>query len=234
MIGGPFATAFMISRSRSDARIRNDAMSVQNAYDEWAITYDADRNRTRDLDAQVTRQLLGERRYTTILELGCGTGKNTAMFAHMADRVVALDFSEAMITRAKAKLSDGLVLFALADLTRSWPCADQSVDLATCNLVLEHVADLGFIFGQAGRVLSPNGQFFVSELHPFRQYQGKKAVYQSGEGQVEIPAFVHHISDFLKAADVADFMLVRLNEWWHADDRELPRLISFLFQKRRV
>lgn len=209
-------------------------MTVRKAYGEWARTYDEDRNLTRDLDESVTREALGQRRYRSILELGCGTGKNTSQFVQMAERVVALDFSEAMIARAKAKLHSGQVLFAVADLTGPWPCADQSVSLVVCNLVLEHIADLEFIFAQANRVLAPNGQFFVSELHPFRQYQGKKATFQHKGGQSEIPAYVHHISDFLTAAEQAGFTLKRLGERWHEEDQRQglpPRLVSFLFGK---
>ncbi len=207
-------------------------MSVRKAYGEWASTYDADRNLTRDLDERVTREALGQRRYRSILELGCGTGKNTPLFAQIADRVVALDFSEAMIARARAKPRAGAVLFVVADLTGPWPCADQSFSLVVCNLVLEHIADLEFIFAQANRVLAPNGQFFVSELHPFRQYQGKKATFQNEGGQLEIPAFVHHISDFVTAAEQAGFTLKRLGEWRHEEDQQLPpRLVSFLFGK---
>jgi malonyl-CoA O-methyltransferase len=208
-------------------------MSVRKAYSEWATTYDQDRNLTRDLDERVMRESLGQRRYTSILELGCGTGKNTRLLIQRADRVVALDFSEGMITRARAKLRADSVLFAVANLTQTWPCADQSIDLVVCNLVLEHINDLGFIFAQAQRILTPGGHFFVCELHPFRQYQGKKAIFQGEGGQVEIPAFVHHVSDFLNAAEQVGFALKRLGEWWHEDDQQLPpRLISCWFEKK--
>ncbi len=209
-------------------------MSIRKAYTAWATTYDLDRNLTRDLDERVTRESLAQYRCASILELGCGTGKNTRLLTQLADRVVALDFSEGMIAQAKAKLR-GVptpTLFAVTDLTRPWPCADQRIDWVVGNLVLEHIADLGFIFAQAHRVLAPDGHFFLSELHPFKQYQGKKATFQSEEGQVDIPAFVHHISDFLNAAEYAGFTLKRLGEWWHEDDQQKPpRLITFLFQK---
>ena len=60
--------------------------------------------------------------------------------------------------------------FAVADLTKTWPAASGSADLVVGNLVLEHIADLGFIFAEAARCLQPGDQLFFSELHPFRQY----------------------------------------------------------------
>jgi ubiquinone/menaquinone biosynthesis C-methylase UbiE len=207
-------------------------MSVHEAYNAWAGSYDDDRNLTRDLDRQATSALLGEQRYRAMLELGCGTGKNTALFARLAGAVQALDFSEGMLRQARAKLQHEHVRFEQADLTRPWPCPDASVDLVSANLVLEHIEDLGFIFGEAARCLAPGGQLFVSELHPFKQYLGSKARYQQGETTAEIPAFVHHLSDFLGAAEAHGLSLRSLREWWHAEDTALPpRLLTLLFEK---
>jgi ubiquinone/menaquinone biosynthesis C-methylase UbiE len=207
-------------------------MNVHEAYNNWAATYDSDRNLTRDLDQVVTRDILAHLHCSTILELGCGTGKNTAFLAQIGDHVRAIDFSEAMITRAQAKLSLDNVTFTVADLTRSWPCDDQSVDLIACNLVLEHIADLPLIFAEAFRCLVACGRFFVCELHPFKQYLGTKAMFQRDQGGIEIPAFVHHISDFLDAAAETGLTLAQLKEWWHDEDQNKPpRLVSFMFEK---
>lgn len=208
-------------------------MDVREAYDRWSATYDTDRNLTRDLDRLVTRRTLAGLRCANILELGCGTGKNTAFLVELGARVHALDFSEAMLARARAKLPPDRVTFTVADLTAPWPCAAQSMDLVVCNLVLEHVADLRFVFREAYRCLGDRGHLFVCELHPFKQYLGSRAVFERDRDNVAIPAFVHHISEFLDAAAEAGFTLVSLKEWWHDDDRDTPpRLASFLWEKR--
>jgi 2-polyprenyl-3-methyl-5-hydroxy-6-metoxy-1,4-benzoquinol methylase len=96
--------------------------------------------------------------------------------------------------------------------------------------VLEHIADLSWIFAEAARTLMPGGQFFLCELHPFKQYQGAQARFQHDQQQITIPAVVHHISDFLKAAEASGLQLHRLDEWWHVEDQNTPpRLVSFLF-----
>jgi len=207
-------------------------MSIQKAYNEWSATYDSDENLTRDLDQKVTRDVLANLQFNSILELGCGTGKNTVFLAQIGTRVHALDFSEGMIEKAKKKVQAENVRFSVADLTQKWPCENRSYDLIVCNLVLEHIEDLSFIFSEAFRVLEEEGRFLINELHPFRQYEGKKASFGKGEKVTEIPAFVHHISDFLNAALNNELTLVKLNEWWHEDDQSRPpRLISFLFEK---
>jgi ubiquinone/menaquinone biosynthesis C-methylase UbiE len=207
-------------------------MSVRKAYTNWSTSYDTDRNPTRDLDQTVTRETLAGQHYGTILETGSGTGKNTAFLAQIADQVCALDFSEGMIAQARAKTDAANVLFAQADFTQTWPCADDRVNLIVCNLVLEHIENLAFVFTEAYRTLADGGKYFVCELHPFKQYQGKKAVFERGQESIDIPAFVHHLSDFLDAAQAAGLRLARLKEWWHEKDAGLPpRLVSFMFEK---
>ena len=208
-------------------------MNVRDTYAAWASTYDADENPTRDLDQVATRASLAEVRCDTILELGCGTGKNTAFLAQIGRRVLALDFSDAMLARARSKIDAGNVSFAAADITRPWPCAARSVDLIVSNLVLEHIEDIGFVFAEAARCLAPDGSMFVCELHPAKQYQGTKARFQRGDEPTPIVAFVHHISDFITAAEQYGLTLKRLREWWRGPDREgPPQLISFLFARQ--
>ncbi len=207
-------------------------MEIKNAYNEWSGIYDSNINLTRDLDSAVTRSLLANRRFDSILELGCGTGKNTVFFMEIGARIHALDFSEGMIQKAKEKVGTGNVRFEVADLTKRWPCEDDAYNLISCNLVLEHIENLSHVFSEAARTLKWGGQFLINELHPFRQYKGTKARFERGSETVEVEAFVHHISDFIHAADFNGLALVKLNEYWHEeDDSKPPRLVSFIFEK---
>jgi malonyl-CoA O-methyltransferase len=207
-------------------------MSIQNAYNEWSQSYDTDENRTRDLDQRIMQETLTGQQFRSILEIGCGTGKNTALLVDVGESVHALDFSQGMIEKAREKVKAENVHFSIADLTQMWPCEDDAYDLIVCNLVLEHVEDLSFIFSEAFRVLEGGGEMVINELHPFRQYEGTKARFKKEEGVSEIPAFVHHISDFTNTASENGLSLVWLNEYWHEQDEgKPPRIVSFLFEK---
>jgi len=207
-------------------------MDISAVYDEWSPSYDRDPNKTRDLDQIVTRQELSAIDGMTILEFGCGTGKNTRFLSQYAGLVLALDASPGMLTCARRRISDSQVSFSRADITRPWPCAPASVDLVTCNLILEHIKDLDFVFREASRTLRASGIFFVCELHPFRQYRGSRANFRRSRRKIEIPAYIHHISEFFSAARASNLVLDNLREWWHADDQHKPpRLVSFKFTK---
>jgi len=207
-------------------------MSIQKAYNEWSHTYDTDWNLTRDLDGQILREELADLRFKSVLEIGCGTGKNTAFLAQIGEYIHALDFSEGMIEKAREKVKAENVRFSMADLTQKWPCEDWVYDLIVCNLVLEHIEDLSFIFSEAFRVMKARGKFLIHELHPFRQYEGKKARFDREMGVTEIPAYVHHISDFVNTAAEHGWTFIKLREHWHEQDQgKPPRILSLLFEK---
>ncbi len=207
-------------------------MSIQNAYNEWSGSYDTNENLTRDLDAQVTRETLVSQRFNSILEIGCGTGKNTSFLVNVGTRITAVDFSAGMLEKAREKVKAENVSFSIMDITHQWNFDDQSFDLIVCDLVLEHIADLSHVFAEAARTLQPQGKFFINELHPFKQYGGTKARFERADRTVEVEAFVHHMSDFIHAAEVHGLKLVSLNEYWHAADQgKPPRLVSFMFIK---
>ena len=171
----------------------------------------------------------------TILDIGCGTGKNTSFLAQIGVSIHALDFSQGMIEIAKEKVLAKNVSFSIADLTKRWPCENETYDLITCNLVLEHIQTLDHIFSEVARTLQPAGKFLANELHPFKQYQGTKARFERTGKTIEVEAFTHHVSDFINAATTNRLKLDMLNEYWHeADQNKPPRLISFVFEKTRT
>src|SRR4051812_12491355 len=108
--------------------------SVASGYDRWAASYDADKNATRDLDAFVMRRAPIIIQDRDVLELGCGTGKNTKFLAEHARQVIAMDFSEGMIARAHQRLATSNVRFIKHDVRETWPVEGASVDVVVANL----------------------------------------------------------------------------------------------------
>jgi ubiquinone/menaquinone biosynthesis C-methylase UbiE len=205
-------------------------MDTRNAYNNWSATYDTVINKTRDLEAAAIRSVLRDVRPQRVLEIGCGTGKNTGWLAEKCERLIAADFSNDMLQIAREKINAQHVVFKEADITTVWNF--PSVDLITCSLVLEHIEDLEFIFHQAFCTLNPGGQFFICELHPYRQLGGSRAKFEQDGKLQQLEYFIHHVSDFFDGSKKAGFLLTELNEWFDDGDKsQPPRLISFLFKK---
>jgi len=207
-------------------------MSIKTEYDSWSVTYDLDKNITRDLDLQVTQKVLEHLTFSDVIDCGCGTGKNLPYFATRAARVIGMDFSSGMITVAKQSVALPNVAFFQADISQPWPVASVSQDLISCNLALQHVHNLDAVFAEVARSLKSGGHFFVSELHPIKKYQGSMARYVSNDVEGTIEAFDHQLSHYLHAAKRNQLFLVDVDEAWHVEDAgRPPRLLTMLFQK---
>jgi ubiquinone/menaquinone biosynthesis C-methylase UbiE len=211
---------------------KSKIMNVQNAYNEWADQYDTNLNKTRDMEALVLRETLGSLVFSSCLEIGCGTGKNTVWLQTKATQVVAVDFSEEMLSKAKEKISQPNVQFLQADINEPWHFVQQPFDVVSFSLVLEHIEDLTAIFKKVAEALSPNGHVYIAELHPFKQYSGSKARFETAAGTQVVTCFNHHVSDFVIAAKKAGLELVGIDEYFDDQDRnQIPRILQLLFRK---
>lgn len=207
-------------------------MEIREAYNKWAEIYDSNRNKTRDLEATALKETLGEINFSICLEIGCGTGKNTSWLSSKAKRVAAVDFSEEMLAKAKEKNLPDHVSFHQADINVPWDFAPENTDLVTFSLVLEHIENLDFIFNQASNVISRGGHCYLGELHPFRQYLGTKARFETVSGTQVLTCYTHPVSEFVTTAINHGFEIIQMKELIHHTDKEkVPRILAILFKK---
>ncbi len=99
-----------------------------------------------------------------ILDIGTGTGAMLPVFAAAAETVVALDNSEAMLTRARALCrTEGLdnVRFCNADVG-DIPFSDGHFDACNCSMVLHHVVRPEVALAEMARVVRPGGHLMVT------------------------------------------------------------------------
>lgn len=209
-------------------------MKVRDAYNTWADQYDTNENKTRDMEAISLRDLLSGLSFHTCLEIGCGTGKNTRWLVEKVDKIRAVDFSCEMLDKAKVKIHSDNVEFIQADINEEWNFAKASqFDLVTFSLVLEHIENLDRIFQKLKYVTAENGYIYIGELHPFKQFSGSKARFESEKGLQILTCYNHHISDFTECAYKYGFRIVQVKEYFDDNDRtKLPRILSLLLKKQ--
>jgi len=206
-------------------------MNIQQAYNNWASQYDSNNNKTRDLEAIALRKTLAHISFGNVLEVGCGTGKNTIWFIEKAMHITAIDLSEEMLTKAKEKINSSRVQFVQTDIKNEWTFTNQLYDLISFSLVLEHIQNLDHVFNEVYKKLKPGGYVYIGELHPFKQYMGTKARFDTKDGQQVVECFNHHISEFIGAAKKHNLTLIDIGEYFDDDDKtDIPRILSILLK----
>ncbi len=206
--------------------------AIKKAYNFWATQYDTNQNKTRDLEAISLRETLNNIDFETCLEIGCGTGKNSVWLAEKAKQLLSVDFSEEMLAKAKEKINSLKVVFKQADITKEWDFVKQQYDLVTFSLVLEHIENLDHVFQQVSQSLKVGGHVYIGELHPFKQYAGSKARFETEEGTHVLDCFTHHISDFVRSAKKYGLMPVDIKEYFDEGIKtDIPRVLSMLLTK---
>jgi ubiquinone/menaquinone biosynthesis C-methylase UbiE len=207
-------------------------MKPEQAYNSWASQYDTNENKTRDLEAKALRDVLSTISFTTVLEIGCGTGKNTEWLLQKAEQITAVDLSEEMLSKAKQKIQSDKVEFIKADINSDWNFTQKTFDLVSFSLVLEHIENLDHVFKEVHKKLDEAGYVYIGELHPFKQYTGSKARFETEEGLQIVQCYNHHISDFILSAKKYGLKLLALDEYFDHEDRaSIPRILALLFQK---
>jgi len=137
-----------------------------------------------------------------------------------------------MLARAKEKIKDPKVSFQQADIRKEWRFPPNEFDLVTFSLILEHVENLMDVFEKVARVSQPGGYVYVAELHPFKQYTGTKARFETGHGVQTVECFNHNISDFTGAAKRNGFRIIEIEEYFDDNNRSnIPRIMIILFKK---
>jgi ubiquinone/menaquinone biosynthesis C-methylase UbiE len=207
-------------------------MDIANAYNSWSAQYDTNDNKTRDLEALSLQKILQGKSFKHCLEVGCGTGKNTAWLLTICDQITAIDLSNGMLDIAKNKIKSDKVNFTEADITNDWTFANQTYDLVTFSLMLEHIEDLNAVSHKVSKVTAKGSQVYIGELHPFKQYAGSKARFETETGTQVVTCFNHHVTDFIQAANASGFQLILIDEQFDDEDRsQIPRILNLLFEK---
>ena len=100
----------------------------------------------------------------TVLDLGCGGGRNIEYFLTKADKVYGLDHSETSVKMAseinKKAIDTGRCQILVGDV-KNLPLEDQSIDIVTAFETIYFWNDIEECFREIYRVLKNGGQFLI-------------------------------------------------------------------------
>jgi ubiquinone/menaquinone biosynthesis C-methylase UbiE len=112
--------------------------------------------------------VLGDVAGQRILDLACGNGYLGRKLARQGARVTAVDASEPIIARARAREErEPLgISYHVADAAHLTMFDDGTFDAVLSNMALMDIADAEAAIHEASRVLRPGGRFVFSICHP--------------------------------------------------------------------
>lgn len=100
----------------------------------------------------------------TVADIGCGTGNVAELAAPFVKRVIAADFSPAMLAAARKRLAGvenvEFVVGELPDLA----IPDASADVVFCVLVLHHLADPAQSIRELARITRASGRVVIVDM----------------------------------------------------------------------
>ncbi|KAF7314920.1 Methyltransf-25 domain-containing protein [Mycena indigotica] len=170
-----------MSPSDSTERI----VPVVESYGRWAKTYDTAENFLQKVDDELVAAVLGSLSASLpmkrIVDLGCGTGRNTEKLLSVkgVETVVGLDLTAQMLEAAQWRdavakgVQDGRLVLDVWDVKGHMPVPDcllgeGRADGVICTLVLEHLSSLDEFFHRTRQLLQPRpgSWVFITNMHP--------------------------------------------------------------------
>jgi ArsR family transcriptional regulator len=111
-------------------------------------------------------QMIGERQFGKMLDLGTGTGRVLELFAPLCERAVGLDGSHDMLSYARVNLENAgvdNVQIRHGDIYQL-PTPRNSYDFVTIHQVLHYLDDPALAIREAARALAPSGLMLIVDF----------------------------------------------------------------------
>ncbi|OIW28718.1 S-adenosyl-L-methionine-dependent methyltransferase [Coniochaeta ligniaria NRRL 30616] len=206
-------------------------LSTLEAYDKWATVYDIDGNVLQAIDDEEVMRLLPQilslistdsSRASKILDLGCGTGRNTLKLLGIPGaEIYGLDLSPKMLEIAKQRCTSAWSTLPPAERAaqlefRTYDVLDptgselqlKGVDVVISTLVVEHMPLVDF-FLEVNRLLTPGGLLLVTNMHSDMGAKSQAGFNDPATGDKIRPvSYNHSAEDLVEAARAAGYELV--------------------------
>lgn len=125
----------------------------------------------RTLVSPAVEGLLALRTGERVLDIACGSGVLARRLAALGGVVTAVDFSAALVERAKARgqAAGTPITYGVADATDEdalVACGEGSFDAITCTMALMDMPEIAPLFRAVRRLLGVGGRLVIVTAHP--------------------------------------------------------------------
>lgn len=126
-----------------------------------------------------------------VLEIACGNGVFTRQMARLGVRVLATDFAQELLEKARTRSKEfaDRIVYRLVDATDEAQLLDLGkgqFDAAVCNMALMDMATIEPLLSALNQLLKPDGRFVFSVTHPCFNTPGTRlmAVEEDRNGEL--------------------------------------------------
>lgn len=148
--------------------------------------------------AHMALDLFRSAKVRSVLELGCGHGRDALLFAKEGFQVTALDYSEAGLLSLQGSAREigasDRIATRVFDVRKPLPFSDGSFDACYSHMLLcmeLSTAELKFILGEIHRVLKPGGLSLYSVRNTFDKHY-RTGLHRSEDMYEVVGGFVVH------------------------------------------
>jgi ubiquinone/menaquinone biosynthesis C-methylase UbiE len=138
-----------------------DPETITKWYDALSKNYDELYGEEQDKKHAKVSQLLGDREFNIIVDVGCGTGKLLELLSHRSQVGLGIDLSIQMLNKAKERMTNTGIQLVRADASHL-PLQDQIADGVTSVSMTESGPVLEEHFNELSRIATKDATLIMT------------------------------------------------------------------------
>ena len=189
-------------------------LDAQKAYDIWSEFYDLNDDNlvfimeNKILDSLLTKVSLSGK---TILDYGCGTGRNWKRFLSLNPaKLIGCDISAGMLEQLRKKYPDYETYLLKRNSTI--PINKETVDFLFSTLVTAQIKNLKLLFLEWDRILKPGGFVLITDMHPDVLAAGGKRTFEKNGKNYEVKNYIHSIDEIKLISSSLNYKAMEFKE----------------------
>jgi ubiquinone/menaquinone biosynthesis C-methylase UbiE len=203
---------------------------VEEAYDMWAQSYDAQPdNLMLALDEAVFSELIAKISFQSkvIADVGCGTGRHWAkLYVKEPGRLIGYDVSQGMLRALKEKFPKAethqLTSNHLEELE------NESCDVIVSTLAAAHIEDIEDAFLEWKRVLKSGGHIIITDYHPDTLAKGGNRTFTHNGKLIAVKNYVHPLAKIWSISNTLGFKVDRFIE------KQIDESVKHYYEKQNA
>ena len=196
---------------------------IETQYDLFSKTYSENINDDEKSIKAFYNEVDFELKGKKLLDIGCGSGEDIAIFTNQGAVCSGIDPSKAFVVEAQVKNPTATITEGIGE---TLPIEENRFDIVTSKWALQTSKNISQILEEVARVLKPGGILLYLSKHPWQQWMEKVRDYGHGAdyyeqkmvtsniyaGKISLTEPTHTISDYFNNEFYSNFEMINYVE----------------------